>query len=225
MRIFRPLAYLGCMVAALATQLVAQKMPREDVVEFPAVGEGLCMHNLFQSNMVIQRDKPVGIWGWADPGEQVIVTLAGKSETASAGKDRAWKCTSPAMPASSEPINITVKGKSKTLTLENIVVGDVWYLTGSTQLSGEWGYNQRDKDATIPETMPLVREFRRKTKASTFPTPRKRKFETGGGKYRSSWMTAEFASDTRGWVFVAWRRSVSSAQQVSRTRCQGFERS
>ena len=122
------------MVAGIATSLVAQNMPREDVVEFPAVGEGLCMHNLFQSNMVIQRDKPVGIWGWADPGEQVTVTLAGKTETASAGEDRSWKVTFPAMPASSEPINITVKGKSKTLTLENIVVGDVWVLGGQSNM-------------------------------------------------------------------------------------------
>ena len=45
----------------VASFAIAQKkdMPREDVVEFPAVGEALCVHNLFQSNMVLQRDKPV----------------------------------------------------------------------------------------------------------------------------------------------------------------------
>ena len=40
-------------------------MPREDVVEVPATEEGLCVHNLFQSNMVLQRDKPFAIWGWS----------------------------------------------------------------------------------------------------------------------------------------------------------------
>ena len=40
-------------------------MPKEDVIDVPAVGEGLCAHNLIQTNMVLQRDKPIGIWGWA----------------------------------------------------------------------------------------------------------------------------------------------------------------
>jgi sialate O-acetylesterase len=43
-------------------------MPKESVVEIPAVGKELCVHNLFQSNMALQRDKPVTIRGWAKPG-------------------------------------------------------------------------------------------------------------------------------------------------------------
>ena len=77
---------------------------------------------------------PVSLWGWADSGEKVTVTLSGKQETVTAGKDRSWKVTFPAMPASSKPINITVKGKSKTHTLENILVGDVWVLGGQSNM-------------------------------------------------------------------------------------------
>ena len=51
----------------------------KDWVEAPAVGDGLCVHNLFQSNMVIQRDKPVRVWGWATPGENVTVSFAGQT--------------------------------------------------------------------------------------------------------------------------------------------------
>jgi hypothetical protein len=43
-------------------------MPKESVVEIPAVGKELCVHNLFQSNMALQRDKPVAIRGWAKHG-------------------------------------------------------------------------------------------------------------------------------------------------------------
>ena len=50
----------------------------QDWVEFPAVSESLCVNNLFQSNMVIQRDKPVRVWGWASPGEKVTVSSAGR---------------------------------------------------------------------------------------------------------------------------------------------------
>jgi len=134
MQIPKLVACVGLMVAGLLTPLAAQKMPRQNVVEIPAIGEGLCLHNLFQSNMVIQRNKPVNLWGWAKPGEKVTVTLAGKRETATAGKDRSWKVTFPAMPANSKPINVMIKGMSKTLTLENILVGDVWVLGGQSNM-------------------------------------------------------------------------------------------
>ena len=45
-------------------------MPKESVVEIPAVGKELCVHNLFQSNMALQRDKPEAIWGWAKAGRK-----------------------------------------------------------------------------------------------------------------------------------------------------------
>jgi sialate O-acetylesterase len=122
------------MASGLFTPLAAEKMPREDVVEVPAIGDGLFLNNLFQSNMVIQRDKPVSLWGWADPSEKVTVLLAGKEQTATAGKDRSWKVTFPAMPANSKPINVTIKGKSKTLTLKNVLVGDVWVLGGQSNM-------------------------------------------------------------------------------------------
>src|SRR4051812_5107390 len=43
----------------------------EDLVYVPAIDEGLCVQSLFQSNMVLQREKPISIWGWADAGETV----------------------------------------------------------------------------------------------------------------------------------------------------------
>ena len=60
----------------------AQTMPRRDVVDVPAINDGLWVSNTFQSNMFIQRDKPVHVWGWADPGDTVTVAFAGKTGTA-----------------------------------------------------------------------------------------------------------------------------------------------
>ena len=76
--------------ASCATLASGQKkdLPRENVVELPAIGEELCVHNLFQSNMVLQRDKTVAIWGWANPGEKVSVSFAGETRETKAGKDR-----------------------------------------------------------------------------------------------------------------------------------------
>jgi sialate O-acetylesterase len=109
-------------------------MPKEDVIEVPAISEGLSLHNLFQSNMVIQRDKPVTLWGWASPGEKIITSLADKSQATTASKDRSWKVTFPALPANSDPIQITIQGSKKNLTLDNILVGDVWVLGGQSNM-------------------------------------------------------------------------------------------
>ncbi len=110
-------------------------LPRgEDVIDHPAVGEGLSLHNLFQSNMVLQRDKPIRIRGWATAGEKVTVSFADQEQTAKAGDDRSWQVEFPALPASSESRELRVKGNDKTLVLENILIGDVWLLSGQSNM-------------------------------------------------------------------------------------------
>ena len=113
----------------------AQDLVRgEDLILAPAVSEGLCVSNTFQSNMVLQRDKPITIWGWAEPGEKVTVSFAGKTASATAGSDRAWKVELPAMPANAKPQAVNIKGKSKTLILDNVLLGDVWVLGGQSNM-------------------------------------------------------------------------------------------
>ena len=120
---------------AAHSQEAPAKMPREDVVEVPAIGKGLCVSNVFQTNMVLQRDKPVTVWGWADPGEKVAVEFAGKRSEAEAGKDRAWRVTLEAIPATTTSQTMTVKGAKEALKLENILVGDVWVLGGQSNMA------------------------------------------------------------------------------------------
>jgi sialate O-acetylesterase len=78
--------YLTVLLGVLTTSLItaparaADKLAQgKDRVDTPAIGRGLCVHNLFQSNMVLQRDKPIRIWGWAEPGEKVSVTFGERS--------------------------------------------------------------------------------------------------------------------------------------------------
>ncbi len=159
----------------------------------------------FRDGAIIQRDKPIPVWGHANKGVKVTVTLSGITRTAVANELQQWSVEFPAFEVSTKPITLSVSSSHGfQRTVDNILVGDVWYLTGSTMLSGEMAFTPRDKDATVPLAMPLVREFRRKTAASTFPTPRKWKFETGGGKYRSSWMTAELWEGDRGVTMFAY---------------------
>jgi sialate O-acetylesterase len=111
----------------------------KDWIEAPAVGNDLCVHNLFQSGMVIQRDKPVRVWGWAGPGEKVTVSFAGQTQSAAADKERLWQVKLSAMKASTTPQTLTIKGKGKTLTLKNILIGDVWILGGQSNMEFSLG--------------------------------------------------------------------------------------
>lgn len=134
---------LSCLLLALFfcgivhSQDRQEKMPHEDVVQVPAIGKGLCVSNVFQSNMVLQRSRPVTIWGWAAPGEKVKVSFASETAVTTAKADRSWKITLKAMPANSTPQVMTIKGKDKSLKLENILVGDVWILGGQSNMEFE----------------------------------------------------------------------------------------
>ena len=118
----------------VCAQQAQEQMPREDVVQVPAIGQGLCVSNIFQTNMVLQREKPLNIWGWADPGEEVTVSFADQQAKAQAAADRSWQVTLDPMPANTTPQTMTVKGKAQTLTLENVLVGDVWILGGQSNM-------------------------------------------------------------------------------------------
>ena len=106
-------------------------------MDVPAVAEGLCVSNLFQTNMVLQRDEPIALWGWAAPGERVTVTFGGASAAAAAGDDRRWEVTLPARAASAEPGTLVVEAGAERLELGNVLVGDVWVLGGQSNMEFE----------------------------------------------------------------------------------------
>ena len=54
---------------------------------------------IFSSHMVLQRDQKDRVWGWAEPGEEVTVKIAGQSHTTKAGPDGSWQVMLDAMPA------------------------------------------------------------------------------------------------------------------------------
>jgi len=133
------MALVGLTASIITPQAQAAEKLEEgkDRIDTPAIGSGLCVHNLFQSNMVIQRDKPIRLWGWAKPGENVKVTFGGHSQAGTAAPDRSWKVELPALPASAEPRTMMIQGKDSKIDLENILVGDVWLLGGQSNMEFE----------------------------------------------------------------------------------------
>lgn len=153
-----PPFFLLALALLLATPaIIAQKMPRADVISVPAITDGLCVSNLFQSNMVLQRDKPITIWGWAAPGETVTVSFGNKEQQATADNDRNWRVTLPAMRANREAQTMTVRGKDAELSLFNILIGDVWLLGGQSNMEFELAKVENGKLEIVSANYPELR--------------------------------------------------------------------
>ena len=83
--------------------------------------------------MVLQRDMPVSVYGKAEAGEKVAVAFAGQEKSTTADKDGQWSVKLDAMKASTTSVAMTVSGKNK-LTVNDIVVGDVWVCSGQSNM-------------------------------------------------------------------------------------------
>lgn len=148
--------------------------------------------SLLRDRGVLQRDRVVPIWGHGVPGTTVTVEFGKQKKTAKVDEFEKWLVKLDPMPASTEGrvLKITDSaGADK--SVKDIVVGDVWMITGSRQLDGQTIRAPKDGKVTVP-AQPNVREFRIKTKARRFPRPRKLRMEIGGGKYVASWNVVDF---------------------------------
>lgn len=127
------------------------------------------------SHMVLQRDRAVPIWGTAATGEQVTVRFAGQSKSAQADASGNWRIALDPMPAASTPADLTVTG-TNTLTLNNIVVGEVWICSGQSNmefpLRGGQGMRQLPPmaEALAAANNPAIRLFRVEKNEREFAT-------------------------------------------------------
>src|SRR5215207_3824822 len=78
---------------------------------------------LFSDHAVLQRDKPIPVWGTAEIGEKVSITFDGQQREATAAHDGRWIAFLDPVPASVVGSDLSVAGKN-TITLRNVVVGD-----------------------------------------------------------------------------------------------------
>ena len=95
----------------------------------------IVLPRLISDGIVLQRNIQLPIWGWADVNEQVEVTLNGKKYTTKAGADRKWKILL-APEKSGGPFSMTITGIN-TIVIKNILIGDVWFCSGQSNMEYE----------------------------------------------------------------------------------------
>lgn len=112
---------------------------------------------IFGDEMVLQRDMKVPIWGWADPGEKITITIPNQKLTAVADEKGRWRATFEPL-AAGGLMDIVVQGKNQ-VKIRDVQVGDVWLCSGQSNM--EWAVGQaRDADLELPAAnYPNIRLF------------------------------------------------------------------
>ncbi|MCC9601189.1 sialate O-acetylesterase [Stieleria sp. JC731] len=113
----------------------------------------------FGDHMVIQQKKPVRVWGWADAGESVSVTIAGNEAKTKADDSGKWAVELPELSASESPKTLIVSGTNK-IELTDILVGEVWLCSGQSNM--EWNVRASNNSAEeiAAADYPLIRHIK-----------------------------------------------------------------
>ena len=102
-----------------------------------AAADDLRLAAIFRDNMVLQREMPVPVWGWTQPGTQVSVAFAGQNKKAEAGEDGRWQVTLDPLQANATGKILQVKAGTDSLSRENILVGEIWLAVGQSNMNSE----------------------------------------------------------------------------------------
>ena len=148
-RLLRVIWLVGCSLLLTVTAATAE-------VKLPAV---------ISDNMVLQQGRQVAIWGTAEAGEQVAVSLGEQKQMATADSKGLWKVELAPLKAAG-PLEMTVAGKN-TLTIHNVLVGEVWVCSGQSNMEmavknsqKAWGgVMNADKEAAAGN-YPLIHLFK-----------------------------------------------------------------
>ena len=95
---------------------------------------------LFSDHMVLQQNLENPVWGWADAGSQISVTIAGHVATTQVGEDGRWVVKLPAMQVVSDPLEMVVTNGDATVTVSDILIGEVWLCSGQSNM--QWSVRQ-----------------------------------------------------------------------------------
>ena len=139
----------------------------------------LCLHAgakpvpsaLFMDHAVLQQQKPIPVWGQAEPGEKVTVAFGGATSTAAADAQGRWQVTLEALPASSEGRDLTITGADNApVVIKDVVVGEVWLAAGQSNMKVPVGHATNGAAETAAASFPLIRQFEVSLSGSLQPT-------------------------------------------------------
>jgi len=138
--------------------------------------------SIFQSHMVLQRQQPIVIWGWADRDESVTVTLADQTQSTKADVDGRWRVSLAAMEAGG-PHALLVEATNR-IELKNVLIGEVWLCSGQSNMVWAVARSHNHKDTLANANDKQLRLFQVKARPNRHPQV----------DFSGAWRTADQAS-------------------------------
>ena len=129
----------------------------------------LHLSKVFGDRMVIQRDRPIHVWGLAKPGENVQVQLGARDLTVRADENGQWSMNLEALPASTQAKSLRVRSGKDTVELDGILIGDVWVLGGQSNMEDVLESIYHGDTEVVSANFPLIRLMTVPTKATPKP--------------------------------------------------------
>ncbi len=126
--------------------------------------------SVLSSNMVLQRQSNVTLWGWADPQEKIVITTSwnSRTDTVIATGEANWKLKINT-PAAGGPYSITLKG-GNTIIIENVMIGEVWVCSGQSNMAWSSLHNMKQMIDELPNsTNTNIRLFNMPHTTSSYP--------------------------------------------------------
>lgn len=133
--------------------------------------------SVFTDHMVLQQGAAVPVWGTADAGETVTVTLGSQKQTATAGADGKWMVKLTDLKASMEPVEVNVAGKN-TVKFSDVLVGEVWLASGQSNMefpvakaTARWAGLINEEQEIAAANYPKIRMFTARNAKTYEPKP------------------------------------------------------
>ncbi len=135
--------------------------PASGAIRLPAI---------ISDHAVLNRSEKVPIWGWADPGEEISVTLNDQCEKTVTHADGQWKVDFDLQEFHSGPFDLIVEGANR-IVVKDIMIGEVWLASGQSNMEWTLGQSLEAKEEADLPPNPLIRQFTVTRKTAMEPAP------------------------------------------------------
>lgn len=110
--------------------------------------------------MILQRDEPIVVWGWADSHESVTVSFGGQSKSVVMSVNGKWSLKIDPISASANPKVLIISGKEERKVLvKDVLVGEVWFGSGQSNMAMAVRSAKNFETEKAAADLPLIRNY------------------------------------------------------------------
>ncbi len=133
--------------------------------------EELSVNALFSDHMVLQRDIPLPVWGWADAGTKVTVEIQGQQKSITTDPHGKWMVKLDPLSATTQPLQLKIQTteSNQVLTVNDILVGEVWLGSGQSNMAMTVNGVENAEAEKQAADLPLIRMFKEESTAEASP--------------------------------------------------------